>query len=244
MHNLSNVVFCLSIHNNPYICFSKNLLTFNALTLYYFYMKKISTILWMVAIWMVAIWMMGLMPVRAAAGVPGRDLQSEKGETVICRGVEAHTSGPMLQVGQVAPDFHAVNAKMEEVSLSDFKGKKVILNIFPSLDTPTCALSVRQFNVRAAGLENTVVLCISMDLPFAQSRFCSTEGLDNVIPLSVFRSRDFVAHYGLQLADGPLEGLMARAVIVVDESGKVSYTQLVENISHEPDYEAALKAAQ
>ena len=188
--------------------------------------------------------MMGLMPVRAAAGVPGRDLQSEKGETVICRGVEAHTSGPMLQVGQVAPDFHAVNAKMEEVSLSDFKGKKVILNIFPSLDTPTCALSVRQFNVRAAGLENTIVLCISMDLPFAQSRFCSTEGLDNVIPLSVFRSRDFVAHYGLQLADGPLEGLMARAVIVVDESGKVSYTQLVENISHEPDYEAALKAAQ
>ena len=244
MHNLSNVVFCLSIHNNPYICFSKNLLTFNALTLYYFYMKKISAILWMVAIWMVAIWMMGLMPVRAAAGVPGRDLQSEKGETVICRGVEAHTSGPMLQVGQVAPDFHAVNAKMAEVSLSDFKGKKVILNIFPSLDTPTCALSVRQFNVRAAGLENTVVLCISMDLPFAQSRFCSTEGLDNVIPLSVFRSRDFVAHYGLQLADGPLEGLMARAVIVVDESGKVSYTQLVENISHEPDYEAALKAAQ
>ena len=105
MHNLSSVVFCLSIHNNPYICFSKNLLTFNALTLYYFYMKKISTILWMVAIWM-----MGLMPVRAAAGVPGRDLQSEKGETVICRGVEAHTSGPMLQVGQVAPDFHAVNA--------------------------------------------------------------------------------------------------------------------------------------
>lgn len=125
MHNLSNVVFCLSIHNNPYICFSKNLLTFNALTLYYFYMKKISAILWMVAIWM-----MGLMPVRAAAGVPGRDLQSEKGETVICRGVEAHTSGPMLQVGQVAPDFHAVNAKMEEVSLSDFKGKKVILNIY------------------------------------------------------------------------------------------------------------------
>ena len=87
----------------------------------------------------------------------------------------------------------------------------MILNIFPSLDTPTCALSVRQFNARAAGLENTAVLCLSMDLPFAQSRFCSTEGLDNVIPLSVFRSRDFVAHYGLQLADGPLEGLMARA---------------------------------
>lgn len=239
MHSLSSVVFCLSIHNNPYICFSKNLLTFNALTLYYFYMKEISTILWMAAIWMI-----GLMPVRAAAGAPGSDLQGEKGETVICRGVETHTSGPMLQMGQVAPDFHAVNAKMEGVSLSDFKGKKVILNIFPSLDTPTCALSVRQCNARAAGLENTVVLCLSMDLPFAQSRFCSTEGLDNVIPLSVFRSRDFVAHYGLQLTDGPLEGLMTRAVIVVDESGKVNYTQLVENISHEPDYEAALKAVQ
>mgnify|MGYP000196483662 CR=1 FL=1 len=124
---------------------------------------------------MVAIWMMGLMPVRAAAGVPGRNLQGEKGETVICRGVEAHTSGPMLQVGQVAPDFHAVNAKMEEVSLSDFKGKKVILNIFPSLDTPTCALSVRQFNARAAGLENTVVLCISMDF-LRTVTFLSTEG--------------------------------------------------------------------
>lgn len=193
---------------------------------------------------MMAIWMMELMPVPAATRVQTNNLQCEKGETVICRGVKAHTSGPMLQVGQVAPDFHAVNAKMEEVSLSEFKGKKVILNIFPSLDTPTCALSVRQFNARAAGLENTIVLCLSMDLPFAQSRFCSTEGLDNVIPLSIFRSRDFVAHYGLRLTDGPLEGLMARAVIVVDESGKVSYTQLVENISHEPDYEAALKAVQ
>ena len=104
--------------------------------------------------------MMGLMPVRAAAGAQASDLQ---GETVICRGVEAHTSGPMLQVGQVAPDFHAVNAKMEEVSLSDFKGKKVILNIFPSLDTPTCAWAVRQFQARAAGRENTVVLSLSMD---------------------------------------------------------------------------------
>lgn len=193
---------------------------------------------------MTAIWMMELMPVSAVTRVQTNNLQSEKGETVICRGVEAHTSGPMIPVGQEAPDFRAVNAKMEEVSLSNFKGKKVILNIFPSLDTPTCALSVRQFNARAAGLENTVVLCLSMDLPFAQSRFCSTEGLDNVIPLSIFRSRDFIAHYGLRLTDGPLEGLMARAVIVVDENGKVSYTQLVENISHEPDYEAALKAAQ
>ena len=154
MHNLSSVVFCLSIHNNPYICFSKNLLTFNALTLYYFYMKKISTILWMAAIWMI-----GLMPVRAAAGVQTNNLQSEKGETVICRGVEAHTSGPMIQVGQVAPDFHAVNAKMEEVSLSDFKGKKVILNIFPSLDTPTCAFrKAIQCPVRRVGKHGRVML--------------------------------------------------------------------------------------
>ncbi len=201
-------------------------------------MKKISRILWMVVIGLYGISM------NLTANTSSSNSSQEKGETVVCRGVEAHTSGPMIKVGREAPDFRAVNAKMEEISLSDYKGKKVILNIFPSLDTPTCALSVRQFNARAAGLTNTVVLCLSMDLPFAQSRFCSTEGLNNVIPLSVFRSHDFMTHYGLQLADGPLEGLMARAVIVVDENGKVCYTQLVKNISHEPDYEAALKAVQ
>lgn len=166
-----------------------------------------------------------------------------KEETVICRGQEAHTSGPMVKVGEQAPDFRATNADLQDVSLSSFKGKRVILNIFPSLDTPTCALSVRQFNARASELENTVVLCLSMDLPFAQSRFCSTEGLNNVVPLSVFRSHDFLKEYGLQLADGPLKGLMARAVIVIDETGKVCYTQLVSNISNEPDYDAALRAA-
>lgn len=166
-----------------------------------------------------------------------------KEETVICRGQEAHTSGPMVKVGQQAPDFQATNADMKEVSLSSFKGKRVILNIFPSLDTPTCALSVRQFNARASELENTVVLCLSMDLPFAQSRFCSVEGLNNVVPLSLFRSQDFLQGYGIQLADGPLRGLMARAVIVIDETGKVCYTQLVSNISNEPDYDAALRAA-
>ncbi len=167
-----------------------------------------------------------------------------KGESIIYKGNTLHTTGKMVKTGRKAPDFHLTQSDLQDVKLSDFKGKKVILNVFPSLDTPTCAVSVREFNEKASGLENTVVLCISMDLPFAQSRFCSTEGLDNVIPLSVFRSHDFVAHYGLRLADGPLEGLMARAVIVVDENGKVNYTQLVENISHEPDYEAALKAAQ
>lgn len=166
-----------------------------------------------------------------------------KEETVICRGQEAHTSGPMVKVGQQAPDFRATNADLQDVSLSSFKGKRIILNIFPSLDTPTCALSVRQFNARASELENTVVLCLSMDLPFAQSRFCSTEGLNNVVPLSVFRSHDFLKEYGLQLADGPLKGLMARAVVVIDENGKVCYKQLVSNISNEPDYDAALRAA-
>lgn len=129
-----------------------------------------------------------------------------------------------------------------EVSLSDYRGKRIVLNIFPSLDTPTCARSVRQFNIRAAALENTVVLCLSMDLPFAQSRFCSAEGLENVIPLSVFRSHSFMKEYGLQLADGPMAGLTARAVIVIDEHGKILYTQLVEDISKEPDYDMALKA--
>lgn len=167
-----------------------------------------------------------------------------KGEKVICRGYEAHTSGRMVQVGQTAPDFQATNADLKEVSLSSFKGKKVILNIFPSLDTPTCAMSVRQFNAKASGLDNTVVLCLSMDLPFAQKRFCTTEGLDNVQPLSLFRSQDFVKGYGLCLEDGPLKGLAARAVIVVDEAGKVSYTQLVSEISSEPDYDAALKAVE
>lgn len=170
--------------------------------------------------------------------------QKGKGEKVICRGYEAHTNGSMVRVGQKAPDFHAVNAEMEEVSLSSFRGKRVILNVFPSLDTPTCALSVRQFNAHASELPNTVVLCLSMDLPFAQSRFCSAEGLKNVLPLSVFRSHDFVDGYGLRLTDGPLKGLMARAVIIIDENGKVLYTQLVDVISNEPDYEAALKAVQ
>lgn len=183
---------------------------------------------------------LGLMPLRAAT--TGGVAQVEKGEVVICRGHEAHTSGPMVKVGQEAPDFRAVNTALEEVSLSSYRGKRVILNIFPSLDTPTCALSVRQFNARASELDNTVVLCLSMDLPFAQSRFCTTEGLNNVVPLSLFRSRDFAEGYGLKLADGPLEGLTARAVIVVGEDGKVCYTQLVKVISDEPDYEAALEA--
>lgn len=189
----------------------------------------------------------GITHAQSVDGISGASQQIEKrkkmkGETVICRGKEAHTAGKMVNIGKEAPDFKAVNGELTEVSLSDYRGKRVILNIFPSLDTPTCAVSVRQFNARATSLENTVVLCLSMDLPFAQSRFCSVEGLENVIPLSLFRSHGFFDKYGLQLVDGPLQGLAARAVIVVDEQGKVIYTQLVEDISHEPDYDAALKA--
>lgn len=189
----------------------------------------------------------GITHAQSVDGISGASQQIEKrqkmkGETVICRGKEAHTAGKMVNIGKEAPDFKAVNGELTEVSLSDYRGKRVILNIFPSLDTPTCAVSVRQFNARATSLENTVVLCLSMDLPFAQSRFCSVEGLENVIPLSLFRSHGFFDKYGLQLVDGPLQGLAARAVIVVDEQGKVIHTQLVEDISHEPDYDAALKA--
>lgn len=166
-----------------------------------------------------------------------------KGESIIYKGNTLHTTGKMVKTGRKAPDFHLTQSDLQDVKLSDFKGKKVILNVFPSLDTPTCAVSVREFNEKASGLENTVVLCISMDLPFAQSRFCTTEGLTRVIPLSAFRSQDFIQNYGLQIADGPMKGLLARAVIVVDEKGIVRHIQLVKEISQEPNYEAALERA-
>lgn len=162
-------------------------------------------------------------------------------ERVITRGLEVSTNGYMPEVGVMAPDFSATDKGMNEISLSSFKGKKVVLNIFPSLDTPTCALSVRQFNTEAASLENTVVLCISKDLPFAQSRFCSTEGLDRVVPLSVFRSEDFDKNYGLIISEGPMRGLTTRAVIVIDETGKIIYRQLIRNVSDEPDYQKAIE---
>lgn len=157
------------------------------------------------------------------------------------KGQETNIEGKIPSVGTNAPDFVGVKAGMTDTKLSEFKGKRVILNIFPSLDTPTCAVSVRFFNEAAAKLENTVVLCLSMDLPFAQERFCTTEGIENVIPLSLFRSEDFFNNYGLRIAEGPMRGLMARAVILIDENGKIKYTQLVENISDEPDYDSVLK---
>lgn len=156
------------------------------------------------------------------------------------KGNEIHTSGSLPEVGSVAPDFKGVKGNLTELSLSDLNGKRVILNVFPSLDTSVCAASVRRFNKEAASLKNTVVLAVSKDLPFAHERFCTTEGIENVITLSAFRCSCFEDKYGMLLIDGPLSGLLARGVIVIDEASKVVYTELVPEITTEPNYEAAL----
>ncbi|WP_224491152.1 thiol peroxidase [Robertkochia flava] len=160
--------------------------------------------------------------------------------TVTLKGNEIHTSGNLPKVGSAAPDFTLVASDLSTRSLSDFKGNKVVLNIFPSIDTGTCAQSVRTFNEKASSLENTKVLCISRDTPFAQARFCGAEGLDNVINLSDIRDGNFGRTYGLSFTDGPLEGLHSRAVVVIDENGVVKHAQQVPEIVDEPDYEAAL----
>ncbi|NMH28746.1 thiol peroxidase [Flavobacterium silvaticum] len=162
--------------------------------------------------------------------------------TVTLGGNPVHTAGELPKKGEAAADFKLVKEDLSTVNLSDFKGKKVILNIFPSIDTATCATSVRKFNAQASGLDNTVVLCISRDLPFAQKRFCGAEGLDNVICLSDFRDGKFGKDYGLEFTDGKLEGLHSRAVITLDENGIVTYAEQVAEIADEPNYEAALAA--
>jgi len=159
---------------------------------------------------------------------------------VTLKGNPLHTSGELPKPGATAPAFTLVKTDLSEVSAKDLAGQRVVLNIFPSLDTPTCAASVRAFNVRANEKSNTTILCISADLPFAQKRFCAAEGLDKVVPASTFRNPDFGTAYGTTLVDGPLKGLHARAVVVVDEKGKVIHTQLVPEIAQEPDYSAAL----
>ena len=159
---------------------------------------------------------------------------------VTLKGNEIHTSGSMPEVGSIAPDFKGVKSDLSELSLSDLKGKRVVLNVFPSLDTSVCAASVRRFNKEAASLNNTVVLAVSKDLPFAHGRFCTTEGIENVVSLSAFRCSCFEDKYGMLLIDGPLKGLLARGVIVIDEAGKVVYEELVPEITTEPNYEAAL----
>ena len=162
---------------------------------------------------------------------------------VTFKGNPVHTAGSLPKIGATAPDFKVIKTDLAPVTLSEFKGKRVILNIFPSLDTPVCAASVRRFNAEADKLENTVVLCISRDLPFAQKRFCGAEGLNNVIPGSEYRDSSFSSVYGVCIVDGPLAGLFSRAIVVVDESGKVVYTEQVREIAEEPDYTKALAAA-
>ncbi len=157
--------------------------------------------------------------------------------TVKFKGGDVNTNGSLPAVGSQAPDFVLVNGSLQEIHLSDYKGKRVLLNIFPSIDTGTCAASVRNFNKWAAGKENTVVICISKDLPFAQGRFCGAEGIENVSTASDFRYNNFATDYGVLLIDGPLKGLMSRSVVAIDEEGKVLYTELVSEIVNEPSYD-------
>ena len=152
--------------------------------------------------------------------------------------------GNFPKKGDTAPDFVLTGNDLKEVSLRDYAGKRKVLNIVPSLDTPVCQTSTRTFNQKASGLNNTVVLVVSADLPFAAKRFCTTEGLNNVVSLSTFRSRDFHSKYGVDVADGPLKGLTSRAVVVLDENNKVLYSELVPEIKEEPKYDAALAALQ
>lgn len=158
--------------------------------------------------------------------------------TVFLKGAPMHISGKMPEAGTKAPNFALVNKDLSELNLHDLKGKRVVLNIFPSLDTDVCAASVRRFNKDASELENTVVVCVSKDLPFAMSRFCVANGIDNVYTASAFRS-DFGKEYGVELLDGPLRGLFARALIILNEEGDIMGTSLSEEITTEPDYEFA-----
>lgn len=160
---------------------------------------------------------------------------------VTLRGNPFNTSGELPDVGTAAPAFSLVGSDLSEISSDALAGKNVVLNIFPSIDTPTCATSVRTFNERAAGRDDTVVVCVSEDLPFAAGRFCGAEGIENAKTGSGFRG-SFAEDYGVRLEDGPLAGVMARAVVVLDGSGTVTYTQLVGEIGQEPDYDAALAA--
>ena len=161
---------------------------------------------------------------------------------ITLKGNKINTIGDLPQLGSQAKDFSLTATDLSVKTLADFKGSRVVLNVFPSIDTGTCATSVRKFNEKASNLENTKVLCISRDLPFAQNRFCGAEGLENVINLSDFKNNSFGNDYGLAIADGPLAGLHSRVVIVLDENGVVKYTEQVPEIVDEPNYEAALTA--
>ncbi len=162
--------------------------------------------------------------------------------TISLQGNEIHTSGKIPAVGTQAPDFLLVNKDLEDISLSSFKGKKKLISIVPSLDTPVCATSTKKFNQAVGELEDSVCIVVSADLPFAMSRFCSTESQANIMPLSMMRSRNFAKDYGVLIEDGPLAGITARAVVVLDKSDIVQHAELVDEISDEPDYDKALQA--
>lgn len=162
--------------------------------------------------------------------------------SITLKGNPFSTNGELPTVGQQAPDFRLVNADLQDVTLATYSGKRKILNIVPSLDTPVCATEARRFNEKAAAKPNTVVLIVSADLPFAQKRFCEAEGIENVIPLSMMRSRNFAKDYGMLIADGPLEGISGRATLTLDENNKILHAELVSEIAQEPDYDAALAA--
>ena len=157
-------------------------------------------------------------------------------ETIFLNDMPMHLVGELPKAGSEAPNFSLVGKDLSEIALHDFKGKRVVLNIFPSLDTDVCAASVRKFNVEASSYENTIVLCVSMDLPFAAARFCVANGIDNVKTASAFRS-DFGKTYGVEIADGPMRGLLARALVVIGTDGKILGTSLCKQITEEPDYE-------
>ena len=159
--------------------------------------------------------------------------------SVTFQGNPMHLYGQLPKVGDDAPNFALVAKDLSEICLHDYKGKRIVLNIFPSLDTDVCAASVRKFNVDASQLENTVVLCVSMDLPFAAQKFCVANGIENVAPASGFRS-DFGENYGVEITDGPLRGLYARCLVIIDENGKVIGTSLCNEITEEPDYQFAI----
>ncbi len=161
---------------------------------------------------------------------------------ITLQGEPIETIGELPAVGASALNFTLTKSDLSDVTLLDFPDKQLVLNIFPSIDTSVCAASVRRFNKEASELDNTIVLCISADLPFAHSRFCEAEGLNDVIPLSVFRATEFGIDYGVTITTGPLKGLLSRAIIIIDVSGQVIYTEQVPEITQEPDYEAALAA--
>lgn len=164
--------------------------------------------------------------------------------SITLKGNKINTNGELPKPGTQAPDFRLVDAGLKDVTLADFAGKRKVLNIVPSLDTSVCAASTRKFNEKAASLKDTVVLVVSADLPFAMKRFCEAEGIKNVVSLSMMRSRNFAKDYGVLIQDGPLEGVAARAVVVLDQNNKVIHTQLVPEIATEPDYDKALASLQ